>query len=101
MTALGAMENRPVGRCRKHHGPGATPGPFETIQKILQRHAVEADVLRADPEIDTASLGLEPCDPRQIAKAERTPPPERRRTESPIRIGPIHVLEREAGRRED
>ena len=68
---------------------------FEPVEQFLERHTIEPDVMRADPEINRAGRAS-PGHPRQVTEAERPPRRECRRPEALRRIGRIDPLERQA-----
>ena len=86
---------------RKRDALPHSPLALQALEEVLQRHAVETDVMRAQPEIDEAESRIAARDARQIAEAERASDSKRRRAEALNRIGQIATLEREAARCEE
>ncbi len=82
---------------RKHHRLGS-PRPFEAVEQILQWHAVEPDVVRADPEVHHTAVAVRSRNAREVSKTERSTGHKVRRTEA---TRGIQRFEGQAARRQD
>ena len=57
------IDERAAGRRRKRDDLAGAPRTFEPIEQILERHPIDPDMVRADPEINRAGGRARPGHP--------------------------------------